>query len=594
MKITFKEGGRRRTIMSDHAFLSCLIADGKGSYFSQGAEKNHTFYQGFLSQYPQSDGGWTMFKFLERLEPDYNIDEIIKEGDSITFAGNRKKTRLSFKGERLLAVDASDPLTLYSDPRKIYDFSTGGRCFSIAEEDGLLIVTYTKGETDKPYSLYLAIKGYTTYKQIDEWIERDYAFDAHRSGRGSWHVHKTLTFTPTNDTLIAQHHDKKKLKELFSSTSQKTEDMKPLLPQKAFDDDEAGIAYASSVKALEDLVIDNRGIYAGYYWFFQFWARDESISLGGLIREQRTDAVKNVVTRLLDSITEDGRIPNRFPHAALGSADGIGWTAKRFGDAIHMFTEDERKEIASRLETAAQRLITHHTEDGFAINAPKETWMDTTGSTTDVRSGARIEMQALRLNLYRLLHEITEKKEYAEREAELRSNVREAFFHHGILADGVVPQEHEWTRDLTIRPNIFLAYCIYPGILRNEEWEEAFDHALEKLWLDWGGLCTIAKDHEWFKDEYTGENDESYHRGDSWFFVNHLAALAMHQLNSEKYKERISKILDASKKEILTQGIIGGNAEVSSAKELRSEGTWQQAWSSATFIELCHELFFKN
>ena len=43
-------------------------------------------------------------------------------------------------------------------------------------------------------------------------------------------------------------------------------------------------------------------------------------------------------------------------------------------------------------------------------------------------------------------------------------------------------------------------------------------------------------------------------------------------------------------KELLWSGCVGGAAEISSAKELRSEGCVNQAWSAATFIELKHAL----
>jgi GH15 family glucan-1,4-alpha-glucosidase len=46
----------------------------------------------------------------------------------------------------------------------------------------------------------------------------------------------------------------------------------------------------------------------------------------------------------------------------------------------------------------------------------------------------------------------------------------------------------------------------------------------------------------------------------------------------------------ASSKEMLFSGVIGCGSELSSARELRSEGAFNQAWSNALFIELMHEL----
>ena len=61
-----------------------------------------------------------------------------------------------------------------------------------------------------------------------------------------------------------------------------------------------------------------------------------------------------------------------------------------------------------------------------------------------------------------------------------------------------------------------------------------------------------------------------------------------------KYDFYIDKIIDASSEEILFKGFIGHHAELSSAKELRSEGCLCQTWSSAMFIELINEVYFKK
>ena len=65
----------------------------------------------------------------------------------------------------------------------------------------------------------------------------------------------------------------------------------------------------------------------------------------------------------------------------------------------------------------------------------------------------------------------------------------------------------------------------------------------------------------------------------------------MHRLNKTKYAKYIKKILAASTQEILAMGAIGYAAELSSAKELKSQGCFAQAWSIALFIELIDELY---
>jgi glycogen debranching enzyme len=229
----------------------------------------------------------------------------------------------------------------------------------------------------------------------------------------------------------------------------------------------------------------------------------------------------------------------------------------------------------------------------------------------DGREGFRIEIQALRLKMYALMKELCkltgDKKhsEYERLEKNTKEAVKKVFWEPPVLIDGT---DSEGKEDRTIRPNIFIAYYIYPELLKLEEWDECFEYTLKRLWLSWGGLSTIDKRDKLFYDEYTGENNKSYHRGDSWFWINCLAAICMHRLDNDlgktigftnekkigKYKIAIDKIIDACCEEILFKGFIGHHAELSSAKELRSEGCMCQAWSAAMFIELINEIYFNH
>jgi len=107
-----------------------------------------------------------------------------------------------------------------------------------------------------------------------------------------------------------------------------------------------------------------------------------------------------------------------------------------------------------------------------------------------------------------------------------------------------------------------------------------------------GGIATINKHHPSFKDTYSGENPESYHNGDSWYFINNITAICLNRLDKKLYKKYINKILKSSTDDILYNGFIGHASELSSAKEFSSEASLCQAWSAATYIELIHELFF--
>ena len=130
---------------------------------------------------------------------------------------------------------------------------------------------------------------------------------------------------------------------------------------------------------------------------------------------------------------------------------------------------------------------------------------------------------------------------------------------------------------------------MFSDLLTKKQWEKTFDTVLKKIWLPWGGVSTIDISHSLFQSQYTGETNESYHRGDSWYWVNNLVGVCLQRLNAKKYAPKITKILTASTREILESGSCGRHAEVSDAQSLTSYGTFFQLWSSAMFIELVHE-----
>ena len=372
------------------------------------------------------------------------------------------------------------------------------------------------------------------------------------------------------------------------------------------------------------------GIFAGLPWFFQFWARDTLISLKALFKI-KNEFAKKMLFAYLNKINEDGRLVNlsgKRDSAKLGCADANGWLFLRCNEIVEQINNNKdiigsikesmillrqhrssdsikireylkkcnsainKKEyechktiyeIESSLEKSLASLLKLHTKDSFEVNEKLETWMDTEFGN-DTRDGIRIEIQALRLNMYKLMFELTQNQKYRILENISKNKIIEKFWNGKILADGL--------NDFTIRPNIFIAAYAYPELLTNKEWEICFDNALKGLWLDWGGLSTIDKNNPLFAQVSTGENIKSYHRGDSWFWINNLSALVLNRVNKTKFKKQIQKIILASTEEILWKGCIGCHAELSSAKELSSKGCFNQAWSNAMFIELIDEVYF--
>ncbi len=328
-------------------------------------------------------------------------------------------------------------------------------------------------------------------------------------------------------------------------------------------------------KSLEGLLVESQpGIYAGLPWFFHFWPRDEAISLKSLIKVNPSKA-KEIFFRLLSKGLEKG------PGGVI-NIDAIGWLFKRAEDILPVTDISEKEKIRRFLKKYLEDFLLFFTENGFAVNRPNETWMDSLD-----RSGARIELQAMKLNMYKMARILSNKKSerdfYGRMEGEMKQKVKNVFFDGENLYDGYYP--HKDIIEKEIRPNIFIAAYIYPELLQKKEWIKCFDNALAKLWLPWGGIATLNKESEGFYWEHTGESPESYHQGDSWFYINNLTACVLSKLNKRKYGSYIEKIMQASQEEILWMGAVGSHGEVSSAKALESRGAVSQAWSCAMYLE---------
>ena len=101
----------------------------------------------------------------------------------------------------------------------------------------------------------------------------------------------------------------------------------------------------------------------------------------------------------------------------------------------------------------------------------------------------------------------------------------------------------------------FLAYYFYPDLFLKSDWEIIFDNALMHLRTSWGGISSLSYKDVEFKENYTGENNLSYHRGDSWYWINNIAAIALQDLNNKKYRRDISKLMMTSTYDILKNGM---------------------------------------
>ncbi len=476
---------------------------------------------------------------------------------------------------------------LFLDCKNSYDNRSWGRNYEINKESGCVVIHFSKIndirediDDESEYDFYLAIfsKDFG-FEQKNDWQELYYDVDKKRSSEpfSRW-IYNAGKLKGKNFVFAFSKDKKQAIKTarfVFDNNQklikEKQDSIYNLLNNKLDLKKQIKDAYYCAINSLDSLTTNDQGLFAGLPWFFQFWARDEAISCKALISQERFDLAKKILFRHLNNIDKNGKIKN-FSEGNLYAADAIGWIFLRLEELF-----DKQKLSSKEIDLVNKKLELCIKKD-LIFNDKNETWMDT-NYNDDGRNGYRIEIQALNLAMLRFYKKLSGK----DFETDFKKKVVKAFLKDDILLDGI--------NDKIIMPNVFIAAYVYPELLTEKQWIECFDKVLPKLWLKWGGLSSIDKNNKLFVDEHTGQDNKSYHRGDSWFWINNLAAIVLYRLDKKRYKKYIDQIIEASVHEILFSGVVGHHAELSSAKELRSEGCLSQAWSSAMFIELIEEVY---
>ncbi|MBI4438640.1 hypothetical protein HY640_01785 [Candidatus Woesearchaeota archaeon] len=498
-----------------------------------------------------------------------------------------------------LVYELSEPYlaSVTFDMREAYDFRQWGRDYDVRFGDGLTVVSFAKkshlfedmSHGSGEYRLFAAVRHDGKAVPVRKWLYRQYESDKLRSSMPYTRyvfdcmrvVSKRLVVSVSDDRQAAVDESG-----FVFRQAQKLLEQEKAYSRRFISRD---VAYSCASKSLSDLYSED-GVFAGLPWFFQHWSRDEAVASRALLLLGAKGVKANLLSRL-KCVLPDGRIPNVFGaryscstgNVPLGSADGVGWLALRLKELVQMnkLAPSEKKFLAEQMKKVAEGVRRSHERDGLIHNSALETWMDT-AVANDAREGFRVEIQALHVSVYDLLLRLTKEQEYAELRDRLAEKVKSRFWNGAVLADGL--------DDFTPRPNAFIAAYVWPGLLSKEEWSVCFRSLIGSLWLDWGGFASIDKLHPLFKAEHSGEPPISYHRGDSWFWINNLAAICMARVNRKAFGSYIKAVYDASSKDLLWSGALGSCSELSSAMEQRAEGSLSQAWSSAMHIELAEEL----
>ena len=629
--------------------LSFLMTNAKGDFLNLGVEKNITKFQG-LNIFEKND----IFKIIDSIIPEnLEVKNIIYEGFKvkrifksrftedvlIEEEGEKKEKNNDLKIENI--NEDSQPydtfylgpngglvyeienfegvLKFFLDMRKMNDFDKWGRDYTSFKEDNILFMEYKKktpSTNQDEYKLYLGIKTQNfDYILKNEWIENQYPYSKKRNSLYDLYIYNfvDVNISGSKRLIIGAGISKEQVKSQIELLEKHEADVIELDREMY---DELTKEKKFELPIPENISVANRisnysiyrfirqdfktkeylGLVAGYPWFPQIWTRDELISLRAFINNGEYHLVKTRLLYYLDLIDEKtGELPRINIEGALKSVDGTFWLAKRFEDLIfHLdekkelekyFSDDELNKIYDEFLKAFNNIVNVSWDKNEELLRVKkgDSWMD----TIEVNFPLDIQVQFLNFtSCLSFLAQILDRKEKIklnEFEFLLKSKIRSVYFRDGRLF-----QEKDEDK---LTSNIFLAYYLYPDLLLNEDWERIFDNSLLLLTNETGLISTLSKKDTNFKENYTGEDNLSYHNGDAWFWINNIAAMSMNHLNEKKYRKYISKILYNSTLDILENGVLGFASELSSASKLKAEGNQAQLWSSSTYLEMIDFIF---
>jgi len=500
------------------------------------------------------------------------------KGLTVVKCGQQPATFMIAKDEPVLVFEASTKgdLTVRLDMRHQFYIPQWGREYHFYEDGEAVVVRYSDDYLIEP--IFMSILHDGKFQPLKNWVPVEYERDRQRNSEpttiyeydlGKFNA-KKLVFafgiSETEALARARRYSNFSCIDNLIAKPTKLREAGDGAHKEAVD-----IAKAYAKDSLNDLFIKDRML-AGMPWFTKPWVRDELISVPALPKQK----ARAVILKYVHASWNGGKLPVIFGGTNCCS-DGLGLLAWAILFSGISLGKQEREILASKVINSIRLLEETENEYGFIPSEEKESWMDSIG-----RAGYPLETQALYSKAIHLAYALTGSRCYEEKRQGLLASIRKHYFADGYLYDRLF--------DKTIRPNVFLASFFAPEILSKEEWMACFDRVLPSLWLKWGGLSSIDIYDKRFCPVSAGESDISYHNGDSWFFVNNIAALILYNLDRKKYADYIDSILNASTEEILWHNYIGRPGEISSAQALESWGCGLQGFSAAAYIYLTKRL----
>ena len=613
--------------------LNFVLSNNKGDFLNQGIVKNTTKFQGYNISNPKT---LEVFKIIDEIIPlnveptevqysGHRVKRLFKSNitdeNSKSYSSTYDTFYLGPSGGFIYEIKNFHGELLFDlDFRKRDDFDEWGRFYNFYIKSGILMVEYTKKIGDEQnYKLFMGIKANSLkYDYLGEWTKKQYSYSKRRNSLHELHLYRLLKAHIDSDKrfvigagltekevfdqifLLDQHEDELEKFDLnITKDITKQKEFEKPLPK------DVSLSYRLSKNAMYKFL--NKGLekgsirqgsYAGFPWFTDIWARDELCALKAYMDLEEYYYVKDRLIYYIDQIdTKTGCIKRINTEGSLESPDTVFWLAKRIEDFIfHLDEKGKLKEILSakeiekiysKLSFSFNRIINERWDrDNELLNVNYgDSWMD----TVELNKPLGIQVQLLEfMSTMGVLSSILGKKDEARKFLDLengfKTNLKQKYF----LKNSILTNEFEKEK---ITNNTFLAYYFHKDLLSLSEWEKAFDFALKHLKTSWGGIRSLSYKDEDYHDNYSGENNQSYHRGDVWYWINNIAVIALLEVNEKKYRRDIAEILSASTKDVLKMGAIGFSSEISSASNQYPEGCFAQLWSSSTYIEMVEKLF---
>jgi len=241
----------------------------------------------------------------------------------------------------------------------------------------------------------------------------------------------------------------------------------------------------------------------------------------------------------------------------------IGAFAWSIINLMDQFSDSEKADLERHFSFHEEYFDRKMNKNGLLPAEIQENWQG-----DGLRTGILIEDQALYAKILDVLQLLTGDQMYNFKKNRLIRAVRENM-------DGAYILDRK--DSLEIRTNNFIAAYFAPELFLRDDWKKTFEAALRtnELWCDWGGLSILS--HIESKYE-TG--------GQSWFFINNLAATVLYRLDNSKYSQYIDKVMNSSSANVFWQEHSGRPCEVtvSDGGKVQVKGLF--GLSLATFIFL--------